>query len=398
MLKWFAVLSVALGIFSIVTTEILPIGLLTSVAAEFGVSDGTAGLTMTVPGLVAAVAAPVFTVVTARLDRRSMLGVLMAVLIVADLMAAFAPAYWLVLVSRVLVGVVIGGFWSIGAGLAGRLVHDRAVPVATAAIFAAVPLGSVVGVPAGTWIGHQAGWRASFVVMGVFTIVVLVALLALVPRLPAEQVTSLRVLGALLRGSAVRAGLVVTFLIVVAHFATYTYITPFLERVTHLSPGLVGTFLLLYGAAGIAGNFLAGATIRRFFAATFCAAALLIAAATLLLPLLGTTPVGAAVLLVLWGVGYGAVPACSQTWFARAAPGAAEAGTVLFVSSFQVSLSAGALAGGVVADAASPSTLMLYGGAVALAVVWLTGSGRSSLSRRGSRPGGVLPRPPRAGG
>jgi predicted MFS family arabinose efflux permease len=111
-----------MGIFVIVTTEILPVGLLTSIGAGFDVSDGMAGLMMTMPGLLAAVAAPLVTVMTARLDRRAMLCALILLLAIANFLAAAAADYWLLLVSRVLVGIVIGGFWSIGAGLASRLV------------------------------------------------------------------------------------------------------------------------------------------------------------------------------------------------------------------------------------------------------------------------------------
>src|ERR1044072_3839220 len=121
LISWLAVTSLMLGIFAIVTSEILPIGLLTAIGADFGISDGTTGLTMTLPGVVAAVAAPVVTLTTARLDRRVMLCVFMAVLAVADVLAAVATSYWVMLVSRVLVGLTIGGFWWIGAGLAGRL-------------------------------------------------------------------------------------------------------------------------------------------------------------------------------------------------------------------------------------------------------------------------------------
>jgi predicted MFS family arabinose efflux permease len=363
-IDWLAVASLTLGIFAIVTSEILPIGLLTTIGAEFGVSDGVAGLTMTLPGIVAAIAAPVVTLATARLDRRAMLCVLMAVLAVADVLAAGANSYSVMLVSRVLVGLTIGGFWSIGAGLADRLVPARSVGLATALIFSAVPLGSVLGVPAGTLIGHLAGWRTAFLVLAALAVLVLAALLILLPPLPARQVTSPRVLLGLLRARGTRIALLVTFLIVLAHFGTYTYVTPFLQDVTGLHPAAVGAVLLVYGVAGIAGTFLAG-RMRHAFLVNGC----LIAGATLLLPQAGGTAVGAVVLLALWGLAYGGVPVCSQTWFTRAAPHAPEAATVLFTSSFQATFALGAFLGGVVVDAYSVSTVMICGGLVALLMV-----------------------------
>lgn len=375
---WLGVAVVTLGIFSIVTTEILPIGLLTSMAGDFGVSPGRAGWLMTMPGLVAAVAAPVITVATARLDRRVMLGALMVLLAAADFLAAAASEYWVELVARAMVGMTIGGFWSIGAGLAVRLVPERWVVRATAVIFSAVPLGSVLGVPAGTFVGEHFGWRVPFVVLGVLTVGVLAALFAVVPKLPPLQVTRLAVLREVLRLRQTRFALLATCLIVTAHFGTYTYVTPFLRDVTGTTR--ISELLLLYGVAGLAGNFLAGTTAARHLRATFITSASLIAAATLLLPVLGRTTPGAAALLVVWGIAYGAVPVCSMTWFAQSAPEAREAATVLFTSSFQATLSTGALLGGLVVDSSTVSTAMLCGGGTALLMVMVVST--SVLDRR----------------
>ncbi|MFB8034394.1 MFS transporter [Streptomyces sp. NPDC056004] len=369
-----AVLSVMLGIFSIVTTEILPIGLLTSIGSDFAVSDGTAGLMMTMPGLLAAVSAPLVTVATARIDRRVMLCAFMLLLALADFLVAAATDYRIVLVSRVMVGVTIGGFWSIGAGLAGRLVRPASVGRATAVIFSAVPLGSVLGVPAGTFIGGLAGWRTAFVVLGVLSVAVLALMLLVVPPLPPTQATRASLLRTVLARPGTRFALLITFLIVLSHFATYTYVTPFLERVTHAGPALITVFLLVYGAAGIVGNFVGGALVAR----RPLLAAGLIATATALLPVLGRWETGAVALLIVWGVAYGAVPVCSQTWFTKAAPDTPEAASVLFTASFQATFALGALAGGAVLDHMSLSAVMLLGGAVAALVLVVAGpwSGR----------------------
>ncbi|WP_405806999.1 MFS transporter [Streptomyces sp. NBC_01187] len=372
--SWLSVIAVMMGIFSIVTTEILPIGLLTSIGSSFTVSDGMAGLMMTMPGILAAVSAPLVTVATARIDRRRMLCTFILLLAMANFLAAAASNYWLVLVSRLLVGIVIGGFWSIGAGLASRLVPAESVGRATAIIFSSVPLGSVLGVPLGTFVGDVAGWRMAFVVMGVLTVAVFAALLLVLPPLPCEKATRLAVLGGTLRSVNTRFALVATFLLVIAHFGAYTYITPFLEQITQVSSSLITVFLLVYGAAGIVGNFIGGATATPYPRATFAAAATMIATATLLLPVLGQWPAGAVALLVLWGAAYGAVPVCSQTWFTKAAPHTPEASTVIFTASFQATLSIGALAGGLIVDRSSPSTVMTLGGTTAALmtlVVWL---------------------------
>ncbi|TWD75069.1 putative MFS family arabinose efflux permease [Kribbella amoyensis] len=366
---WAAVCSVTLGIFTIVTAEILPIGLLPLIGDDFALTPGRTGWLMTIPGLVAAVAAPIVTVTTRRLDRRSMLAALLAVLALSDALAAAAEAYWLELAARVLVGLVIGGFWSIGAGLAVRLVPPHAVARATAMIFAAVPLGSVLGVPAGTLLGEAAGWRTAFATLGLLTLVSFGALLVLAPPLPPVDVTRLGVLRDVLRKRQTKQAMVVTAMIVLAHFGTYTYVTPLLLDVTGVASEQVGVLLLVYGVAGFAGNALAGAGISRDLRATFVAACGLLAVATVLLPIVGRSTPLAVGLLVVWGLAYGAVPACSMSLFARVAPQAREAMTVVFTSTFQAMLSTGALLGGLVVDLVSVPAVMICGGLLAAAAL-----------------------------
>ncbi|WP_328404535.1 MFS transporter [Nocardia sp. NBC_00403] len=372
LLRWLAVFAVMLGIFSIVTTEILPIGLLTSIGTDFTISDGMAGLMMTMPGLLAAVAAPLITVAAARIDRKLLLCACTLLLVLANAVAAIAPDFWLVLVSRVLIGITIGGYWSIAAGLAGRLVPPESAARATAVIFSSVPLGSVLGVPAGTLVGSLAGWRAAFVVLGILSAGVLLLLLIALPPLPAVQAVHLSTLRAGLRGSGIRSTLLATFFVVLAQFGTYTYVTPFLEQVTGVGAGTITMLLLIYGVAGILGNFLGGALVARRPRTTLGGAATLMACATLALPLLGRWETGAALLLILWGIGYGAVPVALQTWFATAVHSTAEVSSVLFTASFQATFSLGALVGGVIVDRTTPSTVMLLGGATALLVLVIT--------------------------
>ncbi|GGT88803.1 hypothetical protein GCM10010289_06040 [Streptomyces violascens] len=202
----------------------------------------------------------------------------------------------------------------------------------------------------------------------------LVLLLLVLPPLPAAHTTRLHVLGDMgpERQHPVGTGDYVPCRL--AHFGTYTYVAPFLERVTHVGSGHITLFLLIYEVAGIVGNFLGGSSVARHSRGTFAAAAALIAGATLPLPVLGRWELGAVALLIAWGVGYGAVPVCSQSWFSTASPEAPEASTVLFTASFQATLSTGALVGGVVVDHTSPSTVMTTGGVAAVLmvlVVWV---------------------------
>ncbi|MEU8320073.1 MFS transporter [Nonomuraea sp. NPDC048881] len=370
--RWLAVLAVAVGTFTIVTSEMLPVGLLTSIASTLGVSDGTAGLMVSLPGLVAAVSAPVLALATRRLDRRVPLLGLMALLAVANLAAAFATSFPVMLGARVLTGISIGGFWAFAAGLGLRLVPERSVGRATSVILGGVSVASVLGVPAGTLIASAAGWRTSFAVMGGLALVLLGLLAAVLPPMPGEDASG----GARapLPG-ALRVVLAATVLIITGHFAAYTYVRPFLEQVADAGPGLVSVALLVYGAAGVVGNFVAGARAARDPKPVLIVLALLIAASTAALALVGLP----LVMLVVWGLGYGGVGVALQLWIMRS--GGGELGTALFVGAFNVSIALGSFVGGRVVDGVSISSVMWLGAALALLTAAFAGIwGRSTTT------------------
>jgi predicted MFS family arabinose efflux permease/enamine deaminase RidA (YjgF/YER057c/UK114 family) len=262
--SWPAVAAVTLGIFCLMTSELLPVGLLTPVSADLGVSNGTAGLMVTMPGLVAALSAPLIAVFGARLDRRLLLCALVALVGAANLVCALTPEFVVVLVARLLVGVGIGGFWATAGGLAGRLVPAAQVGRATTVIFGGVSAASVLGVPAGTFLSQVAGWRAAFAGIGVLALLAGVCIALAMPAVPGTRTGALTDLVRVFRGSAgVRMGLLVTFLLVTGQFTAYTFVRPVLQDVSGLDGSLISPLLLAYGVAGVAGNFLVGGQASR---------------------------------------------------------------------------------------------------------------------------------------
>lgn len=388
---WGAVGAVALGIFCLITSELLPVGLLTPVGADLGVSDGTAGLMVTVPGLIAGFCAPLVTVGAGRLDRRWVLVVLIALMAVANLVAALAPGFGVLLAARLLVGVSVGGFWAIAGGLAVRLVPAHHVGRATALVFGGVPTASVLGVPAGTLLGELGGWRFAFAAVGGLGLLTLAALLLLLPALPPTRTITFAQLPALLRRNrAVRAGVAVTFLLVTGQFAAYTFVRPILQDVSGVDAAYVSTLLLGYGVAGVAGNFLAGA--RDPYRTLFTVGASL----TVILALLATVPgaVAGTVLLLAWGLVYGGVSVSLQSWMIKAAPDDAEAASSLMVAMFNLAIAAGALAGGLAVDGISVPAAPWAGAALmALAAVTVRVTSTSRTATRAVTGGGEASAP-----
>ncbi|WP_084337129.1 MFS transporter [Actinomadura oligospora] len=376
-----APLVVATGTFTIVTTEMLPVGLLSPMADDLRVPEGTAGLAVTLPGMVAAVAALAVAIGAGRLDRRVLLCSLAGLVAAANAVSAVAPSLGVLLGARVLVGVAIGGFWAVAAGIAPRLVEESRVGTATAVIFGGVAVASVVGVPAGALVAQVAGWRASFGVMAVLPLVVLVLMAVSLPPLPATTPFRLSDLPGVLRLPTVRLGLALTILMVVGHFAAYTYVRPVLEEVGGVRSALIGPMLLAYGLAGIAGNFLAGRTAVRNPRLTLLAQAVAIALVT---AVLAATSLPAVLPLLVWGVAYGGVSVSLQTLLFSERDVPPEAASSLMSSSFNGSIALGALVGGRITDGPG-LTPLLCTAAVLTALAALLALASSAASRR-SRP------------
>ncbi|EPH41896.1 putative Transcription regulatory protein OpdE [Streptomyces aurantiacus JA 4570] len=374
-----SVLAVAAATFSVVTTEMLPVGLLTSLASGLRVSDGTAGLTVTVPGLVAALAALLLPVAVRRADRRAVLCGLMLLLGAANLVSALAPSFAVLLGARIVVGLCIGGVWAVAASLAVRLVRTESVGRATAVIFSGIAVASVLGVPAGTFLGELTGWRWAFGAVAALGLAVAALLAAVLPPLPADEPVRLGVFPELLRLPRLRVGLIAVALLVVGHFTAYTYVRPVLERVPDLGAGLVSGLLLAYGVAGIAGNFLGGSLAARDPRRALLVISAALAGVVLLMGPAGGSLAATVVLLVAWGLAYGGVSVSSQNWVMAAAPRAREAASALFAGVFNAAIALGALAGGRVADGIGVTDVLWVGGGLAvlaLGVVVLAGRGK----------------------
>ncbi|GAA3469198.1 MFS transporter [Nonomuraea roseola] len=373
--RWIAVAAVAVGTFSVVTAEQLPVGLLTSVGGALGVSEGTAGLMVTVPGLVASATAPVLPVAIGRLDRRIVLLGLITLMVAANVMSAIAPNFAVLLASRFLVGISIGGFWALAAGIAVRMVPERYVPQATAIAFGGATAANVLGVPAGTLIGELTDWRIAFGILGGLGLLVVVSLLLLLPQMPATQPVRLRTLAEQFRNPVVRAGVLATFLLVSGHFAAFTFVSPILRTISGIDQSMIGPVLLVFGIAGIVGNFITGAAATRDIRATVIAISVLLAAVLALFPVAGGNPIGGVALLIGWGLAFGGVPVGVQTWILKAAPNSAEAATALNTSMFNLAIALGALFGGLIADNVVIAAALWFGAALSIltsVVVWNT--------------------------
>jgi predicted MFS family arabinose efflux permease len=248
-----------------------------------------------------------------RLDRRALLAGLLVVMAVASTISALAPNFAVLLVSRLLVGITIGGFWAIAGSLAVRLVPGPSVARALVLIFGGVGAAAVLGVPIGTMIGQVVGWRGAFWSLAGLSVAVLIAALALLPPLPASEPVRLAVLRAQLRNPVLVAGIAATALLVAGHYGAYTFVSPALQDISGVGSASIGPLLLGYGVLGMVGNAVADSWAARQVGRTMAAIVIVLGAALVLFPLLGASPWTGAVLLLVWGLAYGAAPVALQT-------------------------------------------------------------------------------------
>ena len=372
--SWTAVGAIGVGAFALVSSEFLPVGLLPQIARELHISTGQAGLMVTVPGFAAAIAAPLTLAFAGRLDRRHVLCALLVLLALANLTVTLAGSFAMVLLGRTLLGVAIGGFWTVGGSLGPRLRPDAAAK-ASSLIFAGVSVGTVAGVPLGTLLGNLLGWRMAFAGATTVAVAVLGLLLLALPPVPAQGSRSLASVPALLALPKIRIGMAAVLLMFAGQFASYTYIAPYLLGHKGLAAALIGPILFGYGAAGLAGNLLGGWAAGRSVRGALAATAALMGGAVLLLLVSGPgLPALAPVLL--WGLAFGMLPIAMQSWLFSAAPDRLEAVSALFTFSGQAAIGIGALLGGLVADRVGLTGAMGLGaaaGLLTLLLVALTG-------------------------
>jgi predicted MFS family arabinose efflux permease len=348
---WGAVFALALAAFALVASEFMPVSLLTPIARDLHISEGQAGQAIAVSGAFALVTSLCIARLAGRLDRKVLLLGLCLTMIVSGTIAAFAPNYALFLVGRAFIGVAIGGFWSMSAATAMRLVPEHTVPRALAIVNGGNALATVVAAPAGSFLGALVGWR------GAFFCVVPVAALAFawkfvsLPALPAARGARSGNVFSLLKRPAVAYGMARVSVFFMGQFALFTYLRPFLETVTHVSVNTLTGMLLAIGVAGFIGTTVIGAFLDNHLYRTLVVIPLVMAVLAVALVACGGSAPVVAVLLAVWGLVGTAAPVGWWTWLARTLPDDAEAGGGLIVAVVQLAIGLGATLGGVLFDA-----------------------------------------------
>jgi predicted MFS family arabinose efflux permease len=363
---WLAVVSLGLGIFTLVASEFLPASLLSPIAADLGITEGVAGQLVTATSIIGIIGGPLVVSSLPRLDRRWLMAGLTTLAIASNVLVAIAPVFGLMLAARLLLGMSIAGFWAMSLAVTAQLVPADRLGRAMTIVNTGVSLATIAAVPAGAYFGELLGWRAVFLLAAGAGVLTLIAQLTTLPPVPPSGAPGFRSLVQTALTPVVALGVLAIVLIAGGHFMGFTYLRPAFETINGLTPELLAVLLMVYGVASFLGNLVAGPLADRRLRVLVLAAPVAIGVGTALLAIAGSGLVMAFVTVFVWGIGFGAVPTMVQTWVAHVAPQRLESAGGLIVAAFQIAITIGAAVGGLLVDSVGVQAALIAGGIAAV--------------------------------
>ncbi|KGC03735.1 sugar (and other) transporter family protein [Burkholderia cepacia] len=346
----------------------MPASLLTPIARDLAISEGQAGLSIVVSGAFAVTTSLLGNPLLARLDRRAIVLLYTAALTISSLIVAAAPNFMMFLLGRALIGMAIGGFWSLSTAIVARLARQDDVSKAIALLQVGTAAALVIAAPLGSFLESRMGWRETFFVTVPIGLLAFVWQLIVLPRMPSTETPSVASTFRLLRRRNFAAGMVAITLSFAGQNSLSIYLRPFLEAITGFHAEAVSLVLLGLGLGGFAGLSLIGVVLRRYLTPVLVGLPVALSTLALLLLVLGRVQPIAVLLLLLWGLCSTPLIVAWNTWMAGVIPDDLEAGGGLQVALIQCAIAGGAFAGGVLLDSVG------WWSAFLLAAVLLLGS------------------------
>lgn len=380
---WSGVLAMTLCVFALIASEFMPVSLLTPIAVDLHVSEGLVGRGIAISGAFAVLTSLSIAKLAGALNRKTLLLALTGLMALSGAVVAMAPNYLTYMVGRALIGVVIGGFWSMSVATAMRLVPANQVPKALAIFNGGNALATVIAAPLGSYLGALMGWRGAFFCLVPVAAIAFIWLWISLPSMQAgERTPGAANVFTLLKHRAVALGMAGCAAFFMGQFTLFTYLRPYLETVTQVDVTTLSLILLVIGAAGFIGTLIIGALLRHGLFRTLVTIPLLMAAIALALIPFGSSVVTVAVLLGLWGLVATAAPVGWWSWIAQALPKNAEAGGGLMVAVIQLAIALGSTVGGLLFDSRGyQSTFVTSAGVLVLAALLTFLTSRAPMPR-----------------
>lgn len=368
---WLRVVMMAIAAFIFNTTEFVPVGLLSDIAASFNMQTAQVGLMLTIYAWVVALMSLPLMLLTRNVERKRLLIAIFILFIVSHILSVVAWDFWSLVASRVGIALAHAIFWSITASLAIRVAPAGKKTQALSMLATGTALAMVLGLPLGRLIGQYLGWRTTFMSIGVVALLTLICLIKLLPPLPSEHTGSLKSVPMLFRRPALVGMYVLTALIVTAHYTAYSYIEPFIQTVANMGENFTTFLLLIFGGAGIFGSILFSVLGNRFPAAMLSGPILMVTLSMLLLFVAVMNPVAISILCVVWGLAMMIIGLAMQVRVLALATDATDVSMSLLSGIYNIGIGAGALIGNQVSLHLEMSNVGYAGGLLGcIALVW----------------------------
>lgn len=343
-----SILILALGGFSIITTEFSVIGILPVIAREFQISIDTAGWLLSGFALTIAVTGPFTVMLTSKINRKWLMTGALSVFVLSNIASALSPNFTMLMIARIIPALVHPVFWSVAIAAASRQVAPKDVPKAVAVVMGAISVGTVLGVPLTTYIADLVNWQAAFIAAGIINLVALTALVTYIPSMPVTQKNVQRSQITSLANPQLWVNLLATIIMVAGMFSTYGYMAEFLSKVSLMNGKEISLMLLLFGAASVAGNWLAGIFLSKNVMLTTRLFIVALIGVHILAYFFGGMFVPVTAIVMLWGLIHTGGFLICQTRISAEAPEAPELATSLMVSFGNAGFALGSLLGGIV--------------------------------------------------
>jgi MFS transporter, DHA1 family, L-arabinose/isopropyl-beta-D-thiogalactopyranoside export protein len=368
---WLRVVMMAIAAFIFNTTEFVPVGLLSDIAASFNMQTAQVGLMLTIYAWVVALMSLPLMLLTRNVERKCLLIVIFCLFIASHVLSVISWNFWSLVASRVGIALAHAIFWSITASLAIRVAPAGKKTQALSMLATGTALAMVLGLPLGRLIGQYLGWRTTFMSIGIVALLTLICLIKLLPPLPSEHTGSLKSVPMLFRRPALVGMYLLTALIVTAHYTAYSYIEPFIQSVAHMGENFTTFLLLIFGGAGILGSIAFSLLGNRFPAAMLSGPILLVTLSMLLLFVAVMNPVAISVLCVIWGLAMMIIGLAMQVRVLTLATDATDVSMALLSGIYNIGIGAGALIGNQVSLHLEMSNIGYAGGLIGcVAFVW----------------------------